>query len=110
MDILDNLLASVVSNGLRVEIMISSLFDTASIRDLQLKNRFVRSATAEGLATVDGCPSQRLKDVYCALADGEVGFIITSGSYIEARSFLKLWVCCLLLRFMTTAILNLGKT
>ena len=30
-----------------------------------------------------GVPSQRLKDVYCALADGEVGFIITSGSYIE---------------------------
>jgi 2,4-dienoyl-CoA reductase-like NADH-dependent reductase (Old Yellow Enzyme family) len=44
----------------------------------------VRSATAEGLATFDGCPTQELKEVYCRLAEGEVGFIITSGALIEA--------------------------
>ena len=64
--------------------MISGLFDSTCIKDLQLKNRFVRSATAEGLATFDGCPTQKLKEVYCKLAEGEVGLIITSGAYIEA--------------------------
>jgi 2,4-dienoyl-CoA reductase-like NADH-dependent reductase (Old Yellow Enzyme family) len=64
--------------------MISNLFDAASIKGVQLKNRFVRSATAEGLATFDGCPTQRLKEVYCVLAESEIGLIITSGACIEA--------------------------
>ena len=64
--------------------MVSSLFEPARIKGVHLKNRFVRSATAEGLATFDGYPTQELKRVYCRLAEGEVGFIITSGAFIEA--------------------------
>jgi 2,4-dienoyl-CoA reductase-like NADH-dependent reductase (Old Yellow Enzyme family) len=64
--------------------MVSSLFEPARIKDIQLKNRFVRSATAKGLATFDGYPTQELKGVYCRLAEGEVGFIITSGALVES--------------------------
>ena len=64
--------------------MIGKLFDPVSIKGIQLKNRFVRSATMEGMATIDGCPTQELKELYCKLAEGEVGFLITSGACIEA--------------------------
>ena len=64
--------------------MNSALFEPANIKDLQLKNRFVRSATAEGMTTFDGCPTTELKDLYCTLAEGKVGFIITCGALIEA--------------------------
>ena len=37
----------------------------------------------EGMATPDGLPTGELKDLYCMLAYGEVGFIITSGAIIE---------------------------
>lgn len=35
------------------------------------------------MATFDGYPTQELKKLYCTLAEGEVGFIITSGACIE---------------------------
>lgn len=60
------------------------LFQPGSIKGVQLKNRFVRSATAEAMATFDGYPTQELEELYCTLAEGDVGFIITSGAYIEA--------------------------
>lgn len=64
--------------------MIQNLFDPATIKGIRLKNRFVRSATAEGMATFDGHPTQSLKALYCELAEKEVGLIITSGAYIDA--------------------------
>jgi 2,4-dienoyl-CoA reductase-like NADH-dependent reductase (Old Yellow Enzyme family) len=36
------------------------------------------------MATFDGHPTPELKELYCTLAEGEVGFIITSGACIEA--------------------------
>ena len=63
--------------------MNSILFEPISIKHIRLKNRFVRSATMEGMATSEGLPTGSLKDLYCTLADGEVGFIITSGAIIE---------------------------
>lgn len=64
--------------------MNSDLFEQASIKGIQLKNRFVRSATFEGMGTTDGSPTQMLKDLYCRFADGAVGLIITSLARIEA--------------------------
>ncbi|KMY67219.1 hypothetical protein AAU61_10055 [Desulfocarbo indianensis] len=64
--------------------MSSLLFQPTHIAGVQLKNRFVRSATAEAMATDDGRPTQALKDLYARLAEGEVGLIITSGAMIEA--------------------------
>ncbi len=64
--------------------MIEKLFEPASIKGIQLRNRFVRSATAEGMTTFDGHPTRELKEIYCKLAEGEVGLIITCGACIEA--------------------------
>ena len=64
--------------------MNSILFEQTNIKGVQLKNRFIRSATAEGMTTFDGRPTQELKELYCILAEGEAGLIITSGACIEA--------------------------
>jgi 2,4-dienoyl-CoA reductase-like NADH-dependent reductase (Old Yellow Enzyme family) len=58
------------------------LFDTTRIKDVLLKNRFVRSATWERLATDDGRMSERLFRNYEDLAKGQVGLIITSYTFV----------------------------
>jgi 2,4-dienoyl-CoA reductase-like NADH-dependent reductase (Old Yellow Enzyme family) len=58
------------------------LFDTTRIKDVLLKNRFVRSATWERLATDDGRMSERLFRIYEDLAKGQVGLIITSYTFV----------------------------
>lgn len=50
---------------------------------LEIKNRLVRSATAEGLSTEDGAPTQRLIDISVALARGGVGLIVAGAAYIS---------------------------
>jgi len=59
------------------------LFDPMTINGMPLANRFVRSATWEGMAGPDGCVTQRLIDCMAALADGGVGLIITSHAFVE---------------------------
>jgi len=49
---------------------------------MKLKNRFVRSATWEGLANSDGSCSGELADLMLELAKGQVGLIITSHAYV----------------------------
>ncbi|MHA2393394.1 MAG: NADH:flavin oxidoreductase [Promethearchaeota archaeon] len=53
------------------------------IGNLEIKNRFVRSATYEGMATEDGEITDRLIDLYKALSEGGCGLIITSLAYIQ---------------------------
>ena len=48
------------------------------------RNRVVRAATAESLATSEGAPSERLVSLYQQLAAGGVGTIITGYSYVSA--------------------------
>jgi 2,4-dienoyl-CoA reductase-like NADH-dependent reductase (Old Yellow Enzyme family) len=43
-----------------------------------IRNRFIRSATMEGMALHDGSPSPELAELYRQLALGGVGFISTS--------------------------------
>lgn len=50
---------------------------------MELKNRFVRSATWEGLANSDGSCSGELADLMLKLAKGQVGLIITSHAYVN---------------------------
>ncbi|NTV32490.1 MAG: NADH:flavin oxidoreductase [Deltaproteobacteria bacterium] len=61
----------------------SPLFETTEIKGMQLVNRFVRSATWEGMATEDGACTPRLVEVYRRLAEGQVGLIITSHAYVR---------------------------
>ncbi|MDG3399416.1 NADH:flavin oxidoreductase, partial [Vibrio parahaemolyticus] len=51
----------------------SILFSEARIGSMTLKNRFVRSATWENMATEDGHMTAKLYDIYEELAKGEVG-------------------------------------
>lgn len=50
---------------------------------MELKNRFVRSATWEGLANPDGSCSRKITDMMLELAKGQVGLIITSHAYVN---------------------------
>jgi len=54
----------------------SILFESVSIKDMNLKNRFVRSATYEGI-TDNGHVTDQQIELYSELADGGVGLIIT---------------------------------
>lgn len=59
------------------------LFETTAINCMQLANRFVRSATWEGMAAEDGSCTPRLMELMTKLAKGGVGLIITSHAYVR---------------------------
>jgi 2,4-dienoyl-CoA reductase-like NADH-dependent reductase (Old Yellow Enzyme family) len=60
----------------------SKLFETTKLNGMTLNNRFVRSATAEGMATEDGKTTPRLINLMVELAEGGVGLIITGHAYV----------------------------
>lgn len=60
----------------------ATLFEATKLGNIALENRFVRSATWEGLATPDGYPTSMLTQVLVNLARGGVGLIITSHAYV----------------------------
>ena len=61
-----------------------NLFSPLKIGSLTVRNRLVRSATAERLADpVNGAPGERLKAIYLALAQGGVGTIVTGHAYVQ---------------------------
>jgi 2,4-dienoyl-CoA reductase-like NADH-dependent reductase (Old Yellow Enzyme family) len=59
------------------------LFESTEINGLRLANRFVRSATWEGMATWEGAVTERLIDTMTALARGGVGLIVSSHAYVR---------------------------
>lgn len=59
-----------------------SLFDKTNMKNMNLKNRFVRSATWERLASDSGHMTNKLLKVYEDLAKGNVGLIISSYAHI----------------------------
>lgn len=61
----------------------SILFQETRIGNLVLKNRFVRSATWEGMAESDGRVSPQLVEHMAELAAGGVGLIITGHAYVS---------------------------
>lgn len=61
----------------------SPLFEPSTINGMTLTNRFIRSATWEGMATEDGRVTPKLVDTMVALATGGVGLIITGHIYVS---------------------------
>jgi 2,4-dienoyl-CoA reductase-like NADH-dependent reductase (Old Yellow Enzyme family) len=61
----------------------SRLFEGTEINGMKLANRFVRSATWEGMAARDGACTPALVDLMSQLARGGVGLIITSHAYVR---------------------------
>ena len=57
--------------------------EATSLGGMTLKNRFVRSATWEGLAADDGFCTPELVNVIADLARGEIGLIISSHAYVS---------------------------
>ncbi len=60
-----------------------TMFDRASINGMNLVNRFVRSATWEGLADKDGSVTPSLTNKMVELAKGGVGLIITGYTFVS---------------------------
>ncbi|NQT74477.1 MAG: NADH:flavin oxidoreductase [Chloroflexi bacterium] len=61
----------------------SVLFEPGMIGPMSLKNRFVRSATAELLASDDGRITDQYLRAYRQLARGGVGLIVTGNYYVN---------------------------
>ncbi len=61
----------------------SKLFEFSTINGMQLANRFVRSATWEGMAGDDGSVTPALMACMDKLAEGQVGLILSSHTYIS---------------------------
>ncbi len=59
------------------------LFESTVINNMTLANRFVRSATWEGLASSEGYATERLAKLWVELAQGKVGLIITGHAYVD---------------------------
>lgn len=67
------------------------LFEGSVINGMQLANRFVRSATWEGMATEDGAVTPKLIETMTALAAGGVGLIISSHAYVSPEGQATPW-------------------
>ena len=61
----------------------AQLFESGSIKNLQLRNRIVRSATWEGMCAADGRPSTRLARYYADLARGGIGLIVSGYTFVS---------------------------
>jgi 2,4-dienoyl-CoA reductase-like NADH-dependent reductase (Old Yellow Enzyme family) len=62
---------------------VAKLFEASEINGMKLSNRFVRSATWEGMAAEDGGCTPGLIDLMVNLAKGGVGLIISSHAYVQ---------------------------
>lgn len=69
----------------------SELFEATNINGMIIKNRFVRSATWEGMAEDDGMCTGKLINLMCKLAKGEVGLIITGHAYVHKKGKAGPW-------------------
>ena len=62
----------------------SVLFDSVKIREMALRNRFVRSATYDGCADKNGHVSLKQLRMFEELARGGVGLILTGIAYVHS--------------------------
>lgn len=69
----------------------SKLFEPGEINGMKLANRFVRSATWEGMAADDGACTPKLIDLMVNLAQGGVGLIISSHTYVSPEGQAGPW-------------------
>lgn len=67
------------------------LFEMTTLKGLELKNRFMRSATWEGLAEADGTCTKRLERLVSDLAQGQVGLIIGSHAFVTRQGQATPW-------------------
>ena len=61
----------------------ATLFEETVINGMTLHNRTVRSATWEGMCEQDGRPTEKLINCYRDLAEGGVGLIVSSFTFVR---------------------------
>ena len=61
------------------------MFSKGKIKNIEIKNRIVRSATNEHLGNIDGIITDDYIDVYSNLAKNDVGLIITSHMAVDEK-------------------------
>ena len=69
----------------------SKLFEHGVINGMALPNRFVRSATWEGMATEAGAVTPKLTETMTTLVRGKVGLIISSHAYVRQEGQASPW-------------------
>ena len=69
----------------------SVLFEPVRIGALKLKNRFMRSATWEGMAGEDGTCTKKITAMMTKLARNEVGLIVTGHAYVSPEGQASPW-------------------
>jgi 2,4-dienoyl-CoA reductase-like NADH-dependent reductase (Old Yellow Enzyme family) len=69
----------------------SILFENSEINGMKLRNRFVRSATWEGMASPEGEATPALIETMTLLAKGGVGLIISSHAYVRPEGRATPW-------------------
>lgn len=67
------------------------LFEATEINGMKLNNRFVRSATWEGMAADDGACTPKLLELMVQLARGGLGLTITSHAYVRSDGQARPW-------------------
>lgn len=63
--------------------MTVELFDPTLFGPIPVRNRFIRSATFDGLADSEGHVTDQQIDLFTTLAEGGVGLIVTGGTYVD---------------------------
>ena len=69
----------------------SQLFEETTIKSMSLPNRFVRSATWEGMAADDGSCTSKLIETMLELARGGMGMIITGHAFVSPEGQAGPW-------------------
>jgi 2,4-dienoyl-CoA reductase-like NADH-dependent reductase (Old Yellow Enzyme family) len=69
----------------------AKLFERTHIKSMTLANRFVRSATWEGMADDDGICTPKLNKLMKRLAEGGVGLIITGLAFVTREGRAAPW-------------------
>jgi len=59
------------------------VFSPISIRGLELKNRFMRSATHETAADESGWPAEKTLSIYRNLGEGDIGLVVTGYAFVS---------------------------
>lgn len=68
-------------------VIVKRIFERVELNRLSAKNRLVRSATWEGIASPDGSIADEIYDIYDELARGGAGTIITGFTSVAANDF-----------------------
>lgn len=64
---------------------IKKIFEPLKLNNLTLKNRLLRSATWEGIASLDGSINEKIYSIYEEVAKGGVGGIITGFTSVDTN-------------------------